>query len=149
MIALLLLLATALAGWYGVQENSVCKYVSSKASSIDTGAGCSNKSDDTVECCGCVDNILGFIDLDGCAVMLIDWDNLNITFELTLNDTILFESTFGFNTAPALCTTLWGVDICVEFENIELQNWEFTGCLHLIIDNKTDINFGCWDIKRE
>ena len=150
MFALFLIAAAfAATGYYGVQENSVCKYVSARANEIDTGAGCSNTSDNDIQCCACLDNVVGFIDLDGCANIYIDWDTLDVTFSLTLNGTILFESTFGIDHAPELCTDIWGVNICVELENLDLQDWEFTGCLHVIVDHKVDINFGCWDLKRD
>ena len=150
MLTFLLLFAAALAaGYYGVQENSVCKYVSARATDIETGAGCSNTGDNIIDCCACVDNVIGFIDLDGCATLEIDWDTLDVTLSLELNDTVLFETTFGFDSAPSLCTDLWGIHICVDLENLDLHNWEFTGCLHVIIDNKVDINFGCWDIKKD
>ena len=149
MFALFLLAAALAAPYYGFQENSVCKYVSAYASAIDSGAGCSNKSDNEIQCCACLDNVLGFIDLDGCADLTIDWDELDITLSLELNDTVLFESTFGFDSAPELCTDLWGIHICVYLDNLDLHDWEFTGCLHVIIDNQVDINFGCWDLKRE
>ena len=92
--------------------------------------------------------MVGFIDIDGCATMQIDWDTLDITLQLTLNGTILFETTFGFDYPPELCTDIWGVHICVILEDMKLKNWEFTGCLHVTVDN-VDINFGCWDIKRD
>lgn len=115
----------------------------------DSGAGCANVTRNDIDCCACIENILGFIDLDGCAHLYIDWDSLNVTFSLTLNGTILFESTFGLNTPPELCTTIWGLDICVYFEDMRLRNWTFEGCLHLIIDNSIDINLGCWSLSRD
>ena len=162
MIAsLLLLLGLAAASSHRrVQNSAVCltalkeansidlSHFTPKETGIDTGAGCSNTSNNTVECCACLDDLLGFIDLDGCADLIIDWDELNVTFRLTLNSTILFESTFGFDTAPELCTDIWGLHICVYFEDMRLRDWTFEGCLHLIIDYSLDINLGCWSISK-
>lgn len=161
MIAtLLFLLALSIASAHKKTNTAVCltavdgarridlSHLTPDLTGVDTGAGCSNTSDNTVECCACVDDILGFIDLDGCADLVIDWDELNVTFKLTLNGTVLFESTFGFDTAPELCTDLWGLHFCVYFEDMELKNWTFEGCLHLIIDYGIDINLGCWSISK-
>lgn len=165
MLALLLLLALSIA-----YSEPVCFVASKRARSIDlsaiarsgvrthiyedalrtdAGAGCANTTSNDIDCCACIEDILGFIDLDGCGHLYIDWDTLDVTFTLTLNDTVLFESTFGFDAAPELCTTLWGINICASFENMKLEDWTFEGCLHVVIDYKTDINLGCWSLSRD
>lgn len=155
MFVILLLLAVALA------NDAICltakrnaKFVdlskmTPELTGVDTGAGCSNKSNNEIECCACLDDLLGFIDLDGCADIELDWDTLDVTFRLTFNGTVLFESTFGFDSAPELCTDIWGIHICASFEDISLQNWTFEGCLHITIDYKLDINMGCWSLSKE
>ena len=132
-----------------VAKSGLKTYHYENALRSESGAGCANTSNNDIDCCACIEDVLGFIDLDGCAHLYIDWDTLDVTFSLTLNDTVLFESTFGLNTAPELCTTLWGINICVYFEDMKLRNWTFEGCLHLIIDNSLDINLGCWSLSKD
>lgn len=111
--------------------------------------GCENISNNEISCCTCNEDVIGFIDLDGCAIIDLDWDELDIDFTLELNNTILFETTFGFNHPPELCIDIWGMEICALLEDLSLLNNEFTGCLHLLVNENLDINLGCWDLKRE
>lgn len=115
-------------------------------SDIDYGYGCNNSIENSVECCACVDP--GWLKFDGCADISIDWNDLDITLVLTLNDTILFDTTFGLDAPPALCADIWGVHICLKLEDLKLEDWEFTGCVHVTIDS-IDINFGCFDLKKD
>eukprot|EP00766_Chilomastix_caulleryi_P006146 gnl/Chilomastix_caulleri/81.p1 GENE.gnl/Chilomastix_caulleri/81~~gnl/Chilomastix_caulleri/81.p1 ORF type:complete len:160 (+),score=24.07 gnl/Chilomastix_caulleri/81:68-481(+) len=111
---------------------------------IKAETGCVDQ-DNVISCCIC-ENI-GFINLDGCADIIVDWENLNITLQLTLNNVVLFETTFGFDTAPMLCADIWGSHICLELVNLNLDNWELTGCLDLIIDN-IRVPMGCFDTTK-
>lgn len=115
----------------------------------DCDTGCNNYNSNEIQCCTCIDNIIGFIDIDGCADIYIDWDDLDIEFVLELNDTVLFDTEFGFDHPPELCIDIWGTNYCVDFEDMNIQNGVFTGCLHLVIDNDLDINFGCWRLEND
>ena len=110
--------------------------------------GCENISNNEITCCTCNEDAIGFVDLDGCAVIDFDWEEMDIDFSLELNNTVLFETTFGLDHPPELCIDVWGVHLCAGFEDMLLINDEFTGCLHLSI-NEIDINLGCWDLVRE
>ena len=80
--------------------------------------------------------------------MIIDWDNLDITLELELNNTVIFEVTFGFDTPPAICTDIWGVNIFLKLEDMNFDDWNLSGCLDLIIDNSTDVSMGCFETSK-
>ena len=111
-------------------------------------SGCNNKTSNEIQCCVNIDEVIGFINIDGCADLIIDWDNLNITLALELNDVILFESTFGWNTPPELCTDIWGLHICLKLEDMTLKEGDLHGCLYLNIDN-LQVEMGCFDIGQE
>eukprot|EP00766_Chilomastix_caulleryi_P000074 gnl/Chilomastix_caulleri/1068.p1 GENE.gnl/Chilomastix_caulleri/1068~~gnl/Chilomastix_caulleri/1068.p1 ORF type:complete len:92 (+),score=11.73 gnl/Chilomastix_caulleri/1068:92-367(+) len=87
MFALLLVLFAAVAAATDVPkvEESGCQEVNNIAS-----------------CCA-YENI-GFIEINACANIEIDWTTLDITFSLTLNGVVLFDTTFGFvYTTSSLC----------------------------------------------
>ena len=134
MLAALLLFTSALSTPFTYHNTVV-------SSTIDYG--CNNSKTDEIQCCVYDDDIIGFIDIDACAVLDIDWDNLNITAMLELNGVVLFESTFGFDTPPELCTDFKGSNICLKFYNIDLINGELSGCLGIKIDN-IEIPLGCF-----
>ena len=113
----------------------------------ETVLGCTNE-DNEVSCCIGETDILGWLDLVGCADLIIDWDNLDITLELELNNTVLFETTFGFDTPPELCTDIWGLNICLKLEDMDFDDWNLSGCLDLVIDNSIEVPMGCFDTSK-
>lgn len=94
----------------------------------------------------CAYEEIGFITLDACANIEVDWTTLDIIFSLTLNDVVLFETTFGFDTPPALCADIFGMNVCVAFTNMNLTDWVLNGCISLIIDNSKVIELGCFTL---
>ena len=132
MLALILLLAL-----FGLA-------FSEDVEAVEAEVGCVDK-DNIISCCICQD--IGFINLDGCADIIINWDTLDLTLELTLNGVVLFETTFGFDKAPMLCADIWGSHICLQLDDLNLDNWELSGCLNLIIDDIV-VPMGCFDTEK-
>ena len=110
--------------------------------------GCTDNNNE-VSCCIGETEILNWINIVGCADLIIDWDNLNITLQLELNNTVLFETTFGFNTPPEICTDIWGLYICLLLNDIDFDDWNLSGCLDLIIDYSIDVPMGCFDTSKD
>ena len=106
-------------------------------------AGC-QEINNVASCCAYED--IGFINIDACANIEIDWTTLDITFSLTLNGVVLFDTTFGFDTPPALCADIFGMNICVGFTNMDLTDWVLSGCISLVIDGKKSIELGCFTL---
>ena len=115
----------------------------------DAGAGCNNKKDNTIECCAGFDEELWIFEFTqtACADVVIDWESLDVTLVLSLDNTVLFYSTFGLDNPPELCTTWKGLDVCIELTDLDLDNWRFTGCLTVKVNDK-EIDLGCWDTSR-
>lgn len=107
--------------------------------------GCNNYNDDEIQCCVYDDEILGFINIDGCVDLIIEWESLDITLALELNDVILFESTFGLDSPPALCTDFMGMNICLDLYDMDLVNGTLSGCVGLYIDT-VNVPLGCFEI---
>ena len=124
-----------------------CSNVQNTIHVDDTVLGCTDENDE-ISCCIGETEILGWINLVGCADMIIDWDNLNIILQLELNGTILFETTFGFNNPPEICADIWGLHICLKLEDMEFDDWNLSGCLDLIIDDSIDVPMGCFDTSK-
>lgn len=98
-------------------------------------------NDNFIQCC--TEAELGFINLDGCADMILDWDDLDITLQLELNGVVLFDTTFGFDRQPELCVDVWGVNICLLLDNLDLDDWKMSGCLDLVV-NDVVVPLGCF-----
>ena len=109
--------------------------------------GCNNHSSNEIQCCVDIEDILGFMRVDACADLFIDWENLNMTAALELNDVILFESTFGFDYPPELCTDCFGARICMNIYDMMLKNGELSGCVGIKIDN-IQIELGCFSTEQ-
>lgn len=115
---------------------------------MDFSYGCNNYNDDEIQCCVYEDEIIGFINLDGCADIIIDWNRMNITLALELNGTTLFETTFGFDSPPILCTDFMGSRVCLDIYDMDLINGVLSGCLELRIDEKK-VPLGCFETKEQ
>ena len=115
----------------------------------DAGAGCNNETDNEIECCAGFEEELWIFDVKtvACADIQIDWDTLDIELALSVNDVVLFDTSFGLDNPPALCTDWLGAHICLGLTDLHLEDWRFTGCVSVIIDGK-DIDLGCWDTSR-
>ena len=94
----------------------------------------------------CAYEEIGFITLDACANIEIDWTTLDITFSLTLNGVVLFDTTFGFDTPPALCADIFGMNVCVAFTDMDLTDWVLNGCISLVIDSSKVVELGCFTL---
>ena len=112
-------------------------------------AGCTNE-DNVISCCAGFEEELWVFDLklEACANIELDWDNGDINLELTVNGGVLFDTTFGINHAPELCAEFLGMDICIGFTDLELDDWEFSGCVSISV-NDSEIDLGCWDINKD
>lgn len=115
----------------------------------EAGAGCNNNTDNEIECCAGFEEELWIFDVKtvACANIVLDWDTLNVDLQLVLNDVILFESTFGIDNPPELCTDWMGCHICLGLTDMNLEDWRFTGCVSITVDNK-EIPLGCWDTSK-
>ena len=115
----------------------------------EAGAGCNNDTDNQIECCAGFEEDIWIFDVKtiACADIEIDWDTLDVTVALSINDVVLFESTFGIDSPPELCTDWMGCHICLGLTDMKLEDWVFTGCVSITIDNK-EIDLGCWDTSK-
>ena len=111
-------------------------------------AGCSNE-DNTVSCCFDED-LLGFIDINGCAELTFDFETLDVTIDLVLNSKVLFETTFGLDTQPELCVdNVFGLEkICIGLTDLKLDDFVLSGCLSLIFNDKKDVEIGCFELGK-
>lgn len=124
-------------------------FAASTSTVNDAGAGCNNHTDNEIECCAGFEEDIWIFDVKtvACANIMIDWDTLNVEVQLVLNDVILFESTFGIDYPPELCTDFMGSHICLGLTDMNLEDWRFTGCVSIIVDYK-EIPLGCWDTSK-
>ena len=113
-------------------------------------AGCTDVNND-IECCFGTDVDLYVFDikLHGCADLSINWDTLDVDLELTLNDTVLFDTTFGLDRPPELCTDIWGLHVCLGLTDLMLDDWTFSGCLSVIINDSKTIDLGCFSTSKD
>eukprot|EP00767_Chilomastix_cuspidata_P004547 gnl/Chilomastix_cuspidata/47.p2 GENE.gnl/Chilomastix_cuspidata/47~~gnl/Chilomastix_cuspidata/47.p2 ORF type:complete len:130 (+),score=26.23 gnl/Chilomastix_cuspidata/47:37-426(+) len=102
--------------------------------------GCTDV-DNIVTCC--LDLEISFIELDGCAELIIDWEMLDVEFEFFLNGVLLFDDTFGFDEPPLFCTDIWGLSICLGIEDLLYDDWVLSGCLDLVIEGAV-VEIGCF-----
>ena len=123
-----------------------CIRIEKETSWIDISDGCINSSNNLIECGVCLD-LWDWINIDISAELFIDWDLLDLTLTLDFNNVPLFETTFGINSPPYLCASFSGLDICIGFNDLELINWNLTGCLDLTIDG-LHITLGCFDLSK-
>ena len=116
----------------------------------EAGAGCINHTNNEIECCAGFEDEIWIFDVRtvACAYLDINWDELNITLTLELNDVILFESTFGFDTAPELCTDFMGTHICLGLTDMKFDEWNLSGCISLTLDYNKEIDLGCFDTSK-
>lgn len=116
----------------------------------DAGAGCINTTDNEIQCCAGFEEDIWIFDVKtvACAYVDIDWEELNMTLTLELNDVILFESTFGFDTPPELCATWNGTDICLGITDMKFEDWNLSGCISIILDSTKEIELGCFDTSK-
>ena len=116
----------------------------------DANASCEN-TDNVISCCaGIEEEILIFdIDLEACADITLDWDSLSISLDLTVNNTTLISTEFGVGSEPEICATLGPMEICLGLTDLELDDWNFSGCVSIIINDSNTIDLGCWSIGKE
>ena len=117
----------------------------------DAGAGCNNSSDNQIECCAGFDEQILFwdVELKACADLKLDWSTGEIELDLTVNDIVLFDTEFGVDHAPELCADLFGFNICLALTNLDLSDWEFKGCVAIVLNDEKEIDLGCWDLGKD
>lgn len=123
-----------------------CTRIEKEISWIEVSDGCINTYDNLVECGVCLD-LWGWINIDISAEIYIDWELLDITLDIDLNNVPLFETTFGLNYPPYLCAEFSGMDICVGLNELKLQEWGLSGCLEITIDG-LHITLGCFELNK-
>ena len=117
----------------------------------DAGAGCNNNSDNQIQCCAGFDEQILFwdVELKACADLILDWNSGDIELELTINDVVLFDTTFGVDHAPELCASIFGFDVCLALTELDLSDWEFKGCIAIVLNDEKEIDLGCWDLGKD
>ena len=110
-------------------------------------AGCDDV-DNVITCTAEFEEELGFVNLDIVAEadLKLDFETLTVELDFLINQLCLFSTSFGLDSPPELCADVMNMHVCLELIDLKLDDWIFSGCLAIDINDKT-IELGCFATK--